>query len=118
MAAQEHWLGRWAMDSMLINVSTRPFGRAIRLPEDEVQPSAGLGFSKSAASRRLQRSGHARRGSRRQLHQIERASQSEGVGPRLLPENCRAPLSVCAPSTLPQPQCWRARVHLSEALLA
>lgn len=67
MAAQEHWLGRWAMDSMLINVSTRPFGRAIRLPEDEVQPSAGLGFSKSAASRRLQRSGHARRGSRRQL---------------------------------------------------
>ncbi|MFK4535081.1 hypothetical protein ABIA00_003264 [Bradyrhizobium ottawaense] len=28
-AAQEDWLGRWAMNLMLINVSTRRFGRAV-----------------------------------------------------------------------------------------
>lgn len=49
MAAQEHWLGRWAMDSVLINVSTRRFGRAIRLPEGDVQASAGCGLSEWAA---------------------------------------------------------------------
>lgn len=31
---------------------------------------------------------------------------------------CRAPLSVCARSTLPQPQCWRARVQHQKRLLA
>src|SRR5262249_34056765 len=34
MAAQaEDWLGRWAMNLMLINVSTRKLRRAVRLPE-------------------------------------------------------------------------------------
>jgi hypothetical protein len=32
-AASEDWLGKWAMNLMLINVSTRRFGRAVRLPE-------------------------------------------------------------------------------------
>lgn len=31
-AAQEDWLDRWAMNLMLINVSTRRFGRAVQLP--------------------------------------------------------------------------------------
>jgi hypothetical protein len=31
-ATCEDWLGRWAMNLMLINVSTRRFGRAVRLP--------------------------------------------------------------------------------------
>ncbi|MGY3361560.1 hypothetical protein ACVWZK_008223 [Bradyrhizobium sp. GM0.4] len=43
MAAQEHWLARWAMDLMLINVLTRRFARAVRLPEGDVQASAGSG---------------------------------------------------------------------------
>ncbi len=30
-ATSEGWLGRWAMNLMLINVSTRRFGRAVRL---------------------------------------------------------------------------------------
>lgn len=118
MAAQEHWLGRWAMDSMLINVSTRPFGRAIRLPEDEVQPSAGWGFRN-----RRPRGGYSDRDMPGAVHGVSCTKSSEHPNQKgsvlgLLPENCRAPLSVCAPSTLPQPQCWRARVHLSEALLA
>ena len=29
-------LGKWAMNLMLINVSTRKFGRAVRLPEGDV----------------------------------------------------------------------------------
>jgi len=29
-------LGKWAMNLMLINVSTRRFGRAVRLPEGDV----------------------------------------------------------------------------------
>src|SRR3954462_1684913 len=52
-AAQEDWLGRWAMNLMLINVSTRRFGRAVRLPEGDVPASHGAGASKSAASRRF-----------------------------------------------------------------
>jgi putative transposase len=32
-AQAEDWLGRWAMNLMLINVLTRRFGRAVRLPE-------------------------------------------------------------------------------------
>lgn len=31
-SAQEDWLGRWAMNLMLINVPTRRFDRAVRLP--------------------------------------------------------------------------------------
>jgi hypothetical protein len=29
----EDWLGKWAMNQMLINVSTRKFERSVRLPE-------------------------------------------------------------------------------------
>lgn len=32
----EDRLGRWAMNLMLINVSTRRFGRAVRLPEGDI----------------------------------------------------------------------------------
>src|SRR4249919_3266942 len=50
-AVEEDWLGRWAMNLMLINVSTRKFRRAVRLPEGDVPAPAGAGVSKSAASR-------------------------------------------------------------------
>src|SRR6516165_8647020 len=50
-AVEEDWLGRWAMNLMLINVSTRKFRRAVRLPEGDVPVPAGSGVSKSAASR-------------------------------------------------------------------
>ena len=49
-AVSENWLGKWAMNQMLINVSTRKFARSVRLPEGDV-PGAGL--SKSATSRRF-----------------------------------------------------------------
>jgi len=52
-ATSEDWLGRWAMNLMLINVSTRRFGRAVRLPEGDVPADHGSGVSKSAASRRF-----------------------------------------------------------------
>src|SRR6202022_2025547 len=42
---------RGAMNLMLINVSTRKFRRAVRLPEGDVPAPAGTGVSKSAASR-------------------------------------------------------------------
>jgi putative transposase len=50
-AVEEDWLGRWAMNLMLINVLTRKFRRAVRLPEGDVPAPAGAGVSKSAASR-------------------------------------------------------------------
>src|SRR5207245_11764163 len=49
----EDWLGRWAMNLMLINVSTRKFRRAVRLPEGDLPIAVGDGTSKSAASRRF-----------------------------------------------------------------
>ena len=52
-AQAEDWLGRWAMNLMLINVSTRRFGRAVRLPEGDIPAGHGAGVSKSAASRRF-----------------------------------------------------------------
>jgi transposase-like protein len=52
-AQAEDWLGRWAMNLMLINVSTRKLGRAVRLPEGDLSAVAGDGTSKSAASRRF-----------------------------------------------------------------
>src|SRR6478672_6955338 len=52
-AVAEDWLGKWAMNLMLINVSTRKFRRAVRLPEGDVPAPAGAGVSKSAASRRF-----------------------------------------------------------------
>jgi putative transposase len=50
-ATAEDWLGKWAMNLMLLNVSTRKFRRAVRLPEGDVPAPAGSGVSKSAASR-------------------------------------------------------------------
>jgi putative transposase len=50
-AQTEDWLGRWAMNLMLINVSTRKVGRAVRLPESDLVAAPGDGTSKSAASR-------------------------------------------------------------------
>ncbi len=41
------------MNLMLIGVSTRRFGRAVRLPKGDVPAGAGAGVSKSAASRRF-----------------------------------------------------------------
>ncbi len=52
-AVGEDWLGRWAMNLMLIGVTTRRFGRAVRLPEGDVPAGPGAGVSKSAASRRF-----------------------------------------------------------------
>ena len=39
-AQSEDLLGRWAMNLMLINVSTRRFGRAVRLPEGDIPAPA------------------------------------------------------------------------------
>src|SRR5215207_5215033 len=50
-AQAEDWLGKWAMNLMLINVSTRKFARAVRLPDSDLQALSGDGTSKSAASR-------------------------------------------------------------------
>ena len=52
-AESEDLLGRWAMNLMLLNVSTRRFGRAVRLPEGDIPATAGAGVSKSAVSRRF-----------------------------------------------------------------
>ena len=52
-AVAEDWLGRWAMNPMLVGVTTRRFGRAVRLPEGDVPAGPGSGVSKSAASRRF-----------------------------------------------------------------
>ena len=49
----EDLLGKWAMNQMLINVSTRRFKRSVRLPEGDVPASDGSGLSKSATSRRF-----------------------------------------------------------------
>jgi len=50
-ALSEDWLGKWAMNQMLINVSTRKFRRSMRLPEGDVPAPKGSGLPKSAASR-------------------------------------------------------------------
>jgi putative transposase len=52
-AQREDWLGRWAMNLMLINVSTRKLRRAVRLPDGDLPAVEGDGTSKSAASRRF-----------------------------------------------------------------
>jgi hypothetical protein len=52
-AVAEDWLGKWAMNQMLINVSTRKFKRSVRLPEGGDPSPAGSGLSKSAVSRRF-----------------------------------------------------------------
>ena len=52
-AVSNDLLGKWAMNLMLINVSTRKFGRAVRLPEGDIAAPIGAGVSKSAVSRRF-----------------------------------------------------------------
>lgn len=52
-ALSEDLLGQWALNLMLINVSTRRFGRAVRLPGGDVPATKGAGVSKSAVSRRF-----------------------------------------------------------------
>ena len=52
-ARSEDFLGKWAMNLMLLNVSTRKFGRAVRLPEGDVPAERGDSRSKSAVSRRF-----------------------------------------------------------------
>jgi putative transposase len=52
-AMSEDLLGQWALNLMLINVSTRKFGRAVRLPAGDVPAPKGSGVSKSAVSRRF-----------------------------------------------------------------
>ena len=49
----EDLLGKWALNLMLINVSTRRFGRAVRLPEGDISAAKGTGVSKLAVSRRF-----------------------------------------------------------------
>ena len=57
-AVAENWLGKWAMNQMLINVATRKFARSVRLPEGDVPAPAGAGLTKSAVSRRFVASQH------------------------------------------------------------
>lgn len=47
------YLDQWAMNLMVMNMATRKFGRAVRLPEAGVSAKAGSGLSKSAVSRRF-----------------------------------------------------------------
>src|SRR5262249_60010167 len=60
-AQAEDWLGRWATNLMLINVSTRKL-RRVRLPEGGPPAVARGGTSKSAASRRVLGPSGGRRG--------------------------------------------------------
>ena len=53
VAQAEDLLGQWALNLMLINVSTRKFGRAVRLPGGDVPATRGDSRSKSAVSRRF-----------------------------------------------------------------
>ena len=63
-AASRGLLEQWAMNLMLFSVSTRKFGRAVRLPEAGVSAAAGSGLSKSAVSRRFKALTEARLGDR------------------------------------------------------
>ncbi len=47
------YLDQWAKNLMVINVATRKFRRAVRLPEAGVAAEAGSGLSRSAVSRRF-----------------------------------------------------------------
>lgn len=52
-AVEAGWLQHWAMSLMLMNVTTRKFGRAVRLPEAAVPAEVGCGLSRSSVSRRF-----------------------------------------------------------------
>ena len=61
-AQAEDWLGRWALNLMLINVSTRRFGRAVRLPEGDIPASDDLrALCKPCHSQRTARDVNVRR---------------------------------------------------------
>jgi transposase-like protein len=47
------FLGHWALNLAVLSVSTRKYGRAVRLPEGDLPIAAGDGTSKSAVSRRF-----------------------------------------------------------------
>jgi hypothetical protein len=49
-AQAEGWLGRWAMNLMLINVSTRKLGRAVRLPEGDLPVAFATMVSNTGSS--------------------------------------------------------------------
>ena len=59
-AVTEDWLGKWAMNLMLINVSTRKFRRAVRLPEGDVHPPSRGCAPSSATGRNACLSGSTR----------------------------------------------------------
>lgn len=44
-AVDEDLLGQWALNLMLMNVSTRKFGRAVRLPGDDIPAERGAGVT-------------------------------------------------------------------------
>jgi hypothetical protein len=50
-ATGEDWLGKWAMNFMLLNVSTQKFRRAVRLPEGDVPAPRGLACPGSKGNR-------------------------------------------------------------------
>jgi transposase-like protein len=52
-AVDDDLLGQWALNLMLMNVSTRKFGRAVRLPGGDIPAERGAGVTKSAVSRRF-----------------------------------------------------------------
>ncbi len=52
-AVDEELLGKWALNLMLMNVSTRKFGRGVRLPGGDIPAERGAGVTKSAVSRRF-----------------------------------------------------------------
>ena len=53
-AMTEDLLGNWALNLMLLTVSPRQLGRAVRLPAVDVSGRQGAGISKSAVSRRVE----------------------------------------------------------------
>jgi putative transposase len=50
-AVAEDWLGKWAINQMLINVATRKFARSVRLPEGDVSAPASRRFVALSAQR-------------------------------------------------------------------
>ncbi|MGY3622059.1 hypothetical protein ACVJGD_008255 [Bradyrhizobium sp. USDA 10063] len=100
-AAQKDWLGRWAMNLMLINVSTRRFGRAVRLPEGDVPAPPGSGVSKSAASQRFRpcwttwsRAGSPRRRQDCSSSTVRRRCRRRSAAPSVRPLRSRAARST------------------------
>src|SRR4051812_1532505 len=76
-AVAEDWLGRWAMNLMLVGVSTRRFGRAVRLPEGDVPAGPGTGAAKAGGSRAFVALS-AGRGGARVAHELVRLAPLGG----------------------------------------